>query len=110
MNIKELIHETEAEELAALSQFFSGRADDKGIPGEMDVDQFSELASKLGFSVDPFTLQQLVQQNQVGGIDNVSDEKVQFNSEKSAQEVEASQKKKEMTMQQSAKRAMNKRK
>ena len=110
MNINELIHETEAEELSALSQFFVGRANNQGIPGSMSVEEFSELARALGMSVDSTTLQQMVTSGQVGGIEDVSDEEVRFDSSEKVDQEVMSQKKAEMTMQNSAKRAMNARK
>jgi len=112
MNIREIISEADGEELAALAQFFVGRADDENAAGELSVDAFMQMASKMGINIDRDTLQQAVQSGQLGGIADMNDDKIVFKSKKAAelnpQNMSIDHAK--MTMKQAAKRAANKRK
>jgi hypothetical protein len=114
MNIRDVIRETDGEELAALAQFFVGRADDENAAGEISVDAFMQMASKMGINIDKDTLQSAVQSGQLGGIADMNDDKITFKSKKAAELNPADQYTSmdhaKMTMKQAAKRAANKRK
>jgi len=112
MNIRDIIREADGEELAALAQFFVGRADDENAAGEISVDAFIQMASKMGINIDKDTLQDAVTQGLLGGVADMNDEKIVFKSKKQAElnPQGMSMDHAKMTMQQAAKRAANKRK
>lgn len=109
MRLTDIIHETEQEELAALSQFFKGRADDEGIPGHMDTQAFTDLANKLGLNIDAEALQNYVQQGDVEPISDVNDEEVKFGGDEELSPEMMGKDKAEMVVKQAAKRAASKR-
>jgi len=110
MRLQDIIHETEEEELAAISQFFKGRADDEGIAGTLSTDAFANIANKLGLSVDAEKLQQMVQQGQIDNIADVNNDEVKFDSDEKIGPEMMGRDKAEVVVQQAAKRAAAKRK
>ena len=110
MNIREIIRETEAEELVALSQFFVGRSDDENAKGEMSMQAFINMAQKAGINATPELVQQLAQSGQIPQLASASDDKVSFKSKNEVGPETMSQDHAKMTLQNAAKRAANKRK
>jgi hypothetical protein len=105
MRLSDLIHEGEEEELAAISQFFVGNEEE---PDSMSVEDFADIAARLGLSVDAEKLQQYVQQNKIGNIANVSDTEVEFDSDEKIGPEMMGKDKAEMVVKQAAKRAAKK--
>ena len=112
MNIREIIQETEAEELVALAQQISGRADDTGSAGTMSMDAFIAMAKNAGINASADLVQKLAASGQIPQLQNASDDEVTFKSEKQAGSTAPAQSAdhKEMTRNQMAHRAAAKRK
>ena len=110
MNIREIIKETEAEELVALSQFFVGRSNDEDASGEMSMDAFVKMAQKAGINATPELVQQLAQSGQIPQLKSASNDRVSFKSKKEVGPDTMSADHAKMTLQNAAKRAAAKRK
>ncbi len=112
MKVKDVLQESNLEQLTALGQFLIGRANDKNATSKLSVDAFISIASKMGIPLDAESLQDMVMQGELAGVINdVNDEQISFNSEKQVQDnPELSMDKSRNTVNNMAQRAMRKRK
>jgi hypothetical protein len=112
MKIKDVLLESNLEQLAALGQFLIGRANDKNSTSKLSVDAFISIASKMGIPLDAESLQDMVMQGELAGvINNVDNKEISFNSEKQVQDnPQLSMDKARNTVNNMAQRAMRKRK
>ena len=111
MKVKDVLQESNLEQLTALGQFLIGRANDKNATSKLSVDAFISIASKMGIPLDAESLQDMVMQGELAGVINdVNDKEISFNSEKQVQDnPQLSMDKSRNTVNNMAQRAMRKR-
>jgi hypothetical protein len=108
MKIKEL-YESEEEKLTALSQFLIGRADDEDSASTLSVDAFVAIADRMGMSLDYDSLSDMVERGALSNVvKDMDKEKLTFSSEKEITDKGMSVDKARNTVNNMAKRAMNK--